>query len=72
MFSVYIPMERDVTISDTDVSAFILSNYKLLGKSRKSIDSEIVNRRNWILKGCKMEESNEITDGLSLQSGEIL
>jgi hypothetical protein len=72
VFSVYIPKEREATISDTDVSAFILSNYKLLGKSRKTIDSEIVNRRNWILKGCKMEESNTIIAGLSLQSGEIL
>jgi len=72
VFSVYIPKEREATISDTDVSAFILSNYKLLGKSRKTIDAEIVNRRNWILKGCKMEESNTIIAGLSLQSGEIL
>lgn len=72
VFSIYVPRERDTTISDFEVKAFIDSNYKALGKSRKSIDSEIVNRRNWILKGCKIEESNEITDGLSLQSGEIL
>lgn len=72
VFSIYVPKERESTISDPEVKEFIDTNYKALGKSRKSIDYEIVNRRNWILKGCKIEESNEITDGLSLQSGEIL
>jgi hypothetical protein len=71
VFSIYVPRERDSTISDNEVKEFIDTNYKTLGKSRKSIDSEIVNRRNWILKGCKLEESNEITDGLNQTASRI-
>lgn len=55
VFSVYVPKEREVTISQNDVTSLIDFNYKTLGKSKDKIDSEITNRRNWILKGCELD-----------------
>jgi hypothetical protein len=55
VFSVYVPKEREATLSQSDVTALIDFNYKTLGKSKDKIDSEITNRRNWILKGCELD-----------------
>jgi len=73
VFSVYVPRERDASINEIDVKDLIDVNYKTLGKSKNMIDSEITNRRNWILKGCELDvttwtlgELSQVTSGVKV------
>lgn len=73
VFSVYVPRERDASINEIDVKDLIDVNYKTLGKSKNMIDSEITNRRNWILKGCELDvttwtlgELTQVTSGVKV------
>lgn len=73
VFSVYVPRERDASINEIDVKDLIDVNYKTLGKNKNMIDSEITNRRNWILKGCELDvttwtlgELSQVTSGVKV------
>jgi len=73
VFSVYVPRERGSSINETDVKELIDVNYKTLGKSKNMIDSEITNRRNWVLKGCELDvttwtlgELSQVTSGVKV------
>ena len=55
VFSIYIPQEREASLSKEYVNNFIDNSYQKYGKHKSEIEQEIKNRRTWIVDGCKFE-----------------
>ncbi|MBN1968694.1 MAG: DUF87 domain-containing protein [Candidatus Delongbacteria bacterium] len=53
VFSLYIPEERKPNFNIDFINDLIENSYEKYGKTKDEIEKEIVNRRNWIIEGCK-------------------
>lgn len=52
VFTINVPKERDDNFSDEYVENLIQEQYEKYGRTKNSIEQEIIDRKKWIVEGC--------------------
>lgn len=60
VFSIYVPREREASHSEEFINKYISNAYEKLGRTKADIEKEIKFRRDWVVKGCKFNESKKV------------